>query len=406
MLLRCYPKITEFIYELFNQAPAADYRFVPIYSYGFFVACGFFSAAYFAVKEMKRRESLGLLAGNTVEVTLSNNYTLVQIILYSVLAFVVSYKIIGIVAYQPQLSSGTIAFNSYMLSLKQGNLLGGILIGLTTAYLFYSKKKGSVRQIEKKIVTIHPSDNIGDLVLIAAILGILGAAFFNYLENPGDYVNFNKDPIGSLFSGLSVFGGLICAGLGFAGYAYWKKFDVIHFIDSIAPGYVLANGIGRIGCQVAGDGDWGVANFHAKPSWLPDFLWRDNYAYHIINCNPAIDISIPDCINADNCCQLANAAYPTPLYEFAMCATIFLILWAIRKRITYMPGMLFSVFMILIGIQRFTIEQLRDLSGRNTYSFLNIQLRQSEIISMVMTLAGIILAAYLWRKFNSNTKIR
>jgi len=66
---------------------------------------------------------------------------------------------------------------------------------------------------------------------------------------------------------------------------------------------------------------------------------------------------------------------------------------------TYKPGIIFTIFMILIGIQRFAIEQWRDLSGRDTYHFGSIELRQSEIISIVMFILGIAGTAYLWNKF-------
>ena len=69
MLLRCYPKITDWIYFTFNESPSADFRFLPLYSYGFWVAVGFFVAATLAVKEMKRREALGVLTGVEKEVT-------------------------------------------------------------------------------------------------------------------------------------------------------------------------------------------------------------------------------------------------------------------------------------------------------------------------------------------------
>ena len=82
MLLRCYPKITDFIFQFFNHAPAADYRFLPIYSYGFFVACGFFVAASLAVIEMRRKEKLGLLKGEEIEITVGESATTTELALY------------------------------------------------------------------------------------------------------------------------------------------------------------------------------------------------------------------------------------------------------------------------------------------------------------------------------------
>jgi prolipoprotein diacylglyceryltransferase len=396
MLLRCYPKITDFFYELFNHAPAADYRFLPIYSYGFFVATGFFAAATLAVREMKRREKLGLLKGQSSEVMVGEAASIAELVIYFTIGFVLAFKIIGMIAYQPELSRGMLTIGEYMLSMH-GSWIAGIIGGAAMAYYYYrTKNKEKLPQPERKKVTTYPSDGIGDLVVIAAVLGVLGSNFFNYLENPEDYQNFWADPASSLFSGLSVYGGLICAGAGFAAYAYWKKFNIAHFFDSVCPGFILANGIGRIGCQVAGDGDWGLPNLAAKPSWMPQFLWSDHYAHNIIDADPGNVIA--NC-QEEHCNQLIQAAYPTPLYELMMCVAIFFILWSLRKRLTFKPGVLFAVFMILIGVQRFAIEQWRDLSGRDTYGFFGIQFRQSELISIGMMVIGLIGVLYLYNRY-------
>src|SRR3954469_7309237 len=106
LLLLCYPKITDFIFYLFNHPPAADYRFLPIYSYGFFVATGFFAAATLAVKEMKRREQLGLLRGKPVETLVGEAATVFEMVVYFLIGFVVFFKLIGMIVYQPELSHG------------------------------------------------------------------------------------------------------------------------------------------------------------------------------------------------------------------------------------------------------------------------------------------------------------
>ena len=93
MLLRCYPKITDWIYFLFNQSPLADFRFLPLYSYGFWVAVGFFVAATLAVKEMKRREALGLLAGVETEVTEGFAPSITEVLFYFFFGFIITIKI-------------------------------------------------------------------------------------------------------------------------------------------------------------------------------------------------------------------------------------------------------------------------------------------------------------------------
>lgn len=309
LLLRCYPKITDWVYHI----TGIDVTFLPIYSYGFFVAAGFLAAAYVITKELKRREALGIF-----------NYT------------------------------------------------------------------------EKDGKKVYPSDLVGDFVIICAIFGILGSSLFNFLESPDSYRDFWQDPFGSLFSGLSVYGGMICSGIALLVYSYFKKINVPSLFDCLAHCFILANGIGRIGCQVSGDGDWGIVNPYTKPDWFPQLLWSDTYAHNIANEG----VPIQQCLET-HCMELPQAVYTTPLYEFLMCTAIFFILNGLRKQLTLNPGMLLLIFFILIGIQRFTIEQWRDISGRDLYPFLGMLLKQSELISIIlgiMGFAGVIALSMYYKK--------
>ncbi len=395
ILLRCYPKITDWIYEVFNYAPAADYRFLPIYSYGFWVAMGFFCAAVIAAWEMKRREKLGLLNGQDQEVIVGGAFNPVDFALHVIGGFVVFFKLIGMVVDQPILRTGEIQFNDYMLSITYGSWIGGIIgAALLGYYYYYTNKKQQLPQPVKKTIKVYPSDNIGDLVVLAAVLGISGAVLFNFIETEGGVERFKQDPIGFLTSGLSVYGGLICAGIGFGIYAWKKKIHIGHFFDSVAPGYILANGIGRLGCQTAGDGDWGKVVTYAKPDWVPEFIWRDSYEHNIINEG----VRMADCVG-EHCYMLPEPVYPTPIYEFLMCTTICIILLSLRKKLTYKPGIIFTLFMILIGIQRFSIEQWRSMSDRQPTMLFGVGFKQSEIISMILFAAGIIGTVYLYNYY-------
>jgi len=235
---------------------------------------------------------------------------------------------------------------------------------------------------------------MGDLVVMGAILGVLGSSFFNFLEDPTAYSNFWSDPVGTFFSGLSIYGGLIVSTIGFLIYAYIKKINVLYFFDSLAPGVILANGIGRLGCQVAGDGDWGIVNLHTKPDWLPQFLWSTHYAHNIAN----MGVMMPNCLE-EHCGILQQPVYPTPIYEFLMCFAIFAFLWAVSKRVTYKPGMILALFMTLIGVERLSIERIRDVSSRELYNVFGLALRQSELISIVLIVSGLMFVVYLLNKY-------
>jgi hypothetical protein len=145
--------------------------------------------------------------------------------------------------------------------------------------------------------------------MVAAISGIIGAKVFHNLENLGE---FEKHPLEALvsFSGLTMYGGLIFGCIAVMWYGNKYGIKPLILADSTAPGLMLAYGTGRLGCQIAGDGDWGIVNLNPKPSWLnwlPDWAWSYNYPNNVINEG----IPIPGCIGK-HCMMLPDAVYPTP----------------------------------------------------------------------------------------------
>src|SRR5690606_32969175 len=99
---------------------------------------------------------------------------------------------------------------------------------------------------------------IADLATISALFGILGARIFHILEYPQMFLD---NPWGMIFSrdGLSIYGGLFFGVISGAIYLRKRKVPILPMLDAMAPSIALGYGIGRIGCQVAGDGDWGAA---------------------------------------------------------------------------------------------------------------------------------------------------
>jgi prolipoprotein diacylglyceryltransferase len=100
---------------------------------------------------------------------------------------------------------------------------------------------------------------------------------------------------------------------------------VLPMLDAAAPAMMLGYAIGRLGCQLSGDGDWGIAaDFALKPNWLPDWLWAQTYENNIAG------VAIPP-----------PGVYPTPLYEIAMALTLAWLLWTLRSQ-RHRAGFLFS----------------------------------------------------------------
>jgi phosphatidylglycerol:prolipoprotein diacylglycerol transferase len=239
------------------------------------------------------------------------------------------------------------------------------------------KEEGSRRKKE-----MSPSVLVGTLTAMAAILGIVGAKLFHILENLG---SFMEDPSGMIFStgGLTFYGGLLLAGGGIVWYLRKYDLSIPRVADAVAPGLMLGYGIGRIGCYLAGDGDWGVcSNLANKPDWIPAFLWSEQFPQSILDQG---NDYVNDASVIENCGPAMDGVYPTMLYETAMAILITGILWAIRKH-PFKGGWLMSVYLVFNGIERFLIEQIRV---NNVGTFLGMQVTQAEVIAVLISLAGV-----------------
>lgn len=220
---------------------------------------------------------------------------------------------------------------------------------------------------------VSPSVLVGTLAIFAAVMGILGAKLFTILGNPG---RFLLDPAGMLFStgGLTFYGGLLVAGGAIVWYLRRYNLSVPTVADAAAPGLMLAYGIGRIGCHLAGDGDWGIpADLAAKPDWLPMWLWGETY--------PNAIIGSPE-----------QPVYPTSVYEALAAVLLFGVLWALRRH-PFQAGWLFSLYLVFNGVERFLIEKIRV---NPEYHIFGLTPTQAEIISLLLVLGGVVGLAKTW----------
>jgi phosphatidylglycerol:prolipoprotein diacylglycerol transferase len=141
-------------------------------------------------------------------------------------------------------------------------------------------------------------------------------------------------------------------------------------LDAAAPALMLGYGIGRLGCQLAGDGDWGIAaDMALKPGWLPDWLWAQTYAGNILG------VVLP-----------APGVYPTPLYECAAALVLALVLQLVRSP-RHRAGFVFSLYLLLAGFERLLIEKIRV---NVEHDVLGMALTQAELISVVLIVAGLV----------------
>ncbi len=390
-----YPRLSDLIYDLIGYFPC-----LPIQTYGFFLALGFVVAGMVLYAEFRRMERAGLMPGVTVSRTVGTSANPIEYIINAVLGFLLGYKLVAAAlewcafADNPQ---------DFIVS-SEGSVIGGVGLALIlTTWRWYEKKQEKLQKPQTIEETIYPHHRIGDLIVIAAIAGILGSKIFTWIE---DWENFMRDPIGSLlsFSGLMFYGGLICGSLALVIYARMVKIPVWRMTDAAGMAVIMGYGIGRLGCHFSGDGDWGIANTLTRPdwlAWLPDWAWSYTYPHNVIN--EGIDLancSMPCFIEVSGCatryCKvLPEGVFPTSVYEFLMAMTIFVILWLLRKRITT-AGILFGIFLILNGIERFLIEFVR-INDRHT--ILGIELSFSQYIALGLVALGIgVIGIRKWSK--------
>lgn len=371
-----FPTVSHFISYLFGiEVP------LPFNTFGVFVALAFLAGYWAFSEELKRKEALGLLKPVKHVTTIGEPASSWELISNGLFGFLIGYKLIyALVNYQLFVTDS----QAVLLSTK-GNLLGGLALAALFIYWSY-KEKQKVKLPSPKIVevTVRPHELMSSMVVWAAVWGFLGAKIFDNLEH---WDTFIQDPIGGLlsFSGLTFYGGLICGGAAVLYIAHKNGIKPLHMLDVGGPGMMLAYGVGRIGCHLSGDGDWGIDNLNPKPfNWLPDWLWAYTYPNNVAGeGNP-----IAGCVGRF-CNELPNPVYPTPIYEVIAALLIFAFLWKIRTKIK-IPGMMFGLYLMFAGVERFLVELIRVNSK---YTVGGISFTQAELISLLLFVAGVLLVS-------------
>ena len=424
-----YPNLYYAFEDLFG-VKVSWLRFIN--SFGFFVAIAFIAAAFVLTLELKRKEREGLLHAEDVKIVVGKPATAGELLINFLLGFLLGFKILGLFLTDSPLRDDPQQF----IFSGEGSWPAGIILGLVFAGIKWREKyRQKLGKPEERSIRIWPHDRVGDLVIYAALFGFLGAKLLHNFEN---WEDFKRDPVQALlsFSGLTFYGGLILAALAIFWYARRHNIGLRHLCDAAAPSLILAYAIGRIGCQVSGDGDWGILNsayvttpeskaaladtatFNAAlqqnasyyktqfaiqdmdlvphktvkaPSWLPDWTVAYSYPHNVLKEGTPI----PGCIDDyQYCSHLPIPVFPTPFYETIICLFLFVFLWLIRTRLT-VPGTMFAVYLIVNGIERFFIEKIRVNSKYDIFSW---NPTQAEVISSLLIITGVGLFIYFTRK--------
>lgn len=241
------------------------------------------------------------------------------------------------------LKIGPLTIYSYGLMAAIGFLLGGYLL-------------------ERELARVGRKKELAGTIIIAAIVGgIVGSKIYFLIENPS---LVKEDFFGTVFSGAGLvwYGGLLG---GLLAVTWWIRKKGLPFLlvgDLLAPLLLMGQGMGRVGCFLAGDGCYG------PPADVP---WAMSFPNGVV---PTIE-----------------KVHPTPLYDSLLLFSLFLILWSIRKK-EFRPGTLFGLFGMLMGVERFFTEFFRT-NARDIFGVLT----QAQFFSIILFICGLGLILYVNR---------
>jgi phosphatidylglycerol:prolipoprotein diacylglycerol transferase len=232
----------------------------------------------------------------------------------------------------PELHLGPLTLQTFGICFALGFLASGALI---------ARRLGELGK---------PVDWAYEIAFAALIGGLIGGRL-HYL--PGNY-DSDDGLLTNLFSGSGLvwLGGVVGGAVGVLLWAWRRGFLGLGLLDLCAPALALGNAIGRVGCQLSGDGDYGKAT---------DLPWGMAYP--------------------DGTVRTLEEVHPTPIYESLAMGLVALLLWQLRDRMR--PGALFALYLVLAGLERLLVEIVR----RN--DAVAFGLTEAQLISVAMIVAGV-----------------
>ncbi|HEX6229632.1 MAG TPA: prolipoprotein diacylglyceryl transferase [Solirubrobacterales bacterium] len=249
----------------------------------------------------------------------------------------------------PEIQLGPLTLQTFGLMFALGFLAAGALI---------AKR---LKEIGK------PTDWAYEMGFAALIGGVVGSRLYFVVEN---WDSVRDDLLGNLFSGSGLvwYGGIVGGALAVLAWAWYRGFLGAALFDLAAPALALGYAIGRIGCQLSGDGDYGRA-------W--DGPWAMAYPEGTVPTDETV--------------------HPTPIYETLAMGLGALILWQLRDR--FRAGVLFALYLLYAGAERFLVEFVR----RNEDAVLGLTAAQIESLAIMLVGAGLIFA--LRRRYGTLSRV-
>jgi len=226
----------------------------------------------------------------------------------------------------PYLHIGPLTLGTYGLLVASGLLAGFFVLRA---------------DLRRRGLAADPNAVVG----VTGLAGLVGSKLWHTLETPRQ---FFAHPLEETFSafGFAFYGAVVGGLLALVWLAKHYRIKSLGMLDVAAPAAALGYGIGRIGCLISGDGDYGI------PTSLP---WGMSFPNGIMPTMARV--------------------HPTPIYEFLAAAAIFVYLWRLGPQSARGPrpaGVVFGSYLVLSGLARFLVEFIR-LNPRSIFGMTNAQ---------------------------------
>src|SRR5947207_4978167 len=242
----------------------------------------------------------------------------------------------------------------------------GIMVAIALLCAFFVMRA----DLARRSLAIDAESVIG----VTGLAGLVGARLYHLLETPSE---FFAHPFPLLFStmGFAWFGAFLGGFIAIVWLARTYKVNTLLMLDIASPAAAIGYGIGRIGCLISGDGDYGI------PTSLP---WGMSFPNGLV--------------------PTAARVHPTPIYEFLVGVIIFWYLWRLGARSLLRPrprGEVIGEYFVWTGLARFLVEFIR-INPRSVFGVMS----NAQLIALFSIVAGLIILFSIRRRFKGESQER
>ena len=230
-----------------------------------------------------------------------------------------------------------------------------------------------------------PGDPL-NIILLLVVAGLAGSKLYHLLESPSE---FFADPIGLFFSsyGFAWFGGFLGGLAVLLWLAHHYRVPILAFLDACSPAAALGYAIGRLGCLLSGDGDYGIATNLPWGMAFPPLEAGCRVHHFVCLIHGSLEASYGTTVGLAT--NAIVRVHPTPIYEFIVGALIAWLLWrrgAQRLRDKAPAGAVLAEYLVLTGMARFLVEFIR-INPRSAFGVFT----NAQVVSLLSIVAGLAL---------------